>query len=204
MSNRSFSAVGAMESAHFLAGNPLISLSEQQLVDCVHDGACNCNAGGLMEWGFEDVIARGGIVAETTDPYKATTTTCNVKPADFVAKFSSYANITMNDEAALQSAVAQQPVSIAIDASSIFFQLYSSGVFDPLFGCCGGSKPCTQDQLDHGVLAAGYGTLNGKDYWLVKVCGSNISLSRNTTYLTDCFFGHRTPGEPAGDKKVTS
>ena len=162
----SFSSTGAMEGAHFLAGNSLVELSEQQLIDCVHSGQCTCSTGGLMSWAFEYVIGAGGIVSEQTAPYKSATTTCNEKPADFVAKFSSYANVTVNDEAALQSAVAQQPVAIAIDASSMFFQLYSSGVYDPWFGCC---TSCTPDNLDHGVLATGYGTVaGGKDYWIVK------------------------------------
>jgi cathepsin L len=76
-----------------------------------------------------------------------------------------FVHSTVNDEAAMQSAVAKTPVAIAIDASSFFFQLYSSGVYDPWFGCC---TSCTDANLDHGVLAAGYGTESGKDYWLVK------------------------------------
>lgn len=60
--------------------------------------------------------------------------------------------------AALQAAVAQQPVSVAVDAGGSGWQFYSGGV---LSSACG-------TQLDHGVLAAGYGTLNGQDYWLVK------------------------------------
>merc|ERR1712086_335222 len=59
---------------------------------------------------------------------------------------------------ALMSALNQQPVSIAIEADKSIFQLYKSGVLD---GACGTS-------LDHGVLAVGYGTEDGKDYWLVK------------------------------------
>jgi C1A family cysteine protease len=58
----------------------------------------------------------------------------------------------------MMSAVAQQPVSIAIEADKSVFQLYSGGV---LTGACGAS-------LDHGVLAVGYGTLSGTDYWKVK------------------------------------
>ncbi len=56
------------------------------------------------------------------------------------------------------SAVAQQPVSVAIEADHTIFQLYKSGV---LSGICGTT-------LDHGVLVVGYGTEDSKDYWLVK------------------------------------
>ena len=63
---------------------------------------------------------------------------------------------------ALKEAVAQGPVSVAIDASSVAFQLYFGGVMSGggLLGC--------GTSLDHGVLVVGYGTEKGKDYWLVK------------------------------------
>lgn len=63
-----------------------------------------------------------------------------------------------NNENRLQAAVAQQPVSVAIDAGGFEFQLYSSGIFS---GSCG-------DQLNHGVAAVGYGESSGRKYWLVK------------------------------------
>merc|ERR1712134_109955 len=64
----------------------------------------------------------------------------------------------MGDLQAMEDAVAQQPVSIAIEADQLTFQLYHSGV---LTSKCG-------TKLDHGVLAVGYGTLDGTDYWKVK------------------------------------
>ena len=59
----------------------------------------------------------------------------------------------------MKGALAQQPVSIAISADTKLFQSYSSGVIT--------SSSC-YTSLDHGVLAVGYGTENGVEYYLVK------------------------------------
>ena len=65
----------------------------------------------------------------------------------------------------MKSALAQQPVSIAIQADQSSFHSYKSGILSS--GCC--------TQLDHRVLAAGYGSENGQDYWLVKnCCGTSV------------------------------
>jgi C1A family cysteine protease len=165
----SFSAVGAMEGAHYLSTGELVSLSEQQLLDCVLDGQFTCSTGGLMDEAFKYVIKNKGIVTEEDKFYKGRQGKCDIKRdynpyGKYAATFSSYAFVTANDEEALLSAVKQQPVAIAIDASHIGFQFYHRGVYDPLWGCC---KNCNMRQLDHGVLLVGYGTKN-KDYWLVK------------------------------------
>ncbi|CAE7882537.1 cfaD, partial [Symbiodinium sp. KB8] len=75
----------------------------------------------------------------------------------------SYTNVTMNDETALMQAIAEKgPISVSIDASLQSFSYYGSGVFyDP--ECKNGVN-----DLDHSVLAVGYGTENGEDYWLIK------------------------------------
>jgi len=75
-----------------------------------------------------------------------------------MAKITGYRDVTTNDEDDLKAAVSVQPVSVAVEADQSGFQFYSGGVFD---GTCG-------TNLDHGVLAVGYGSLSGKDYWLVK------------------------------------
>merc|ERR1712232_480655 len=73
-------------------------------------------------------------------------------------RVTGFKDVSKNSEKALMSALTQQPVSIAIEADKSVFQLYKSGV---LKGNCG-------SQLDHGVLAVGYGTLSGDGYWKVK------------------------------------
>jgi len=162
----SFSATGSMEGAHALKTGTVVSLSEQELVDCVNGGADTCDLGGEMYQAFEYVIAAGGEETEADYPYTATSgNTCKFTKSKVAATFSSYVNVTSGDESALQSAVSTQPgVSVAIDASSIWFQLYSTGVYDD------SSCKNTYNDLDHGVLAVGYGNdaASGKDYWVVK------------------------------------
>ncbi|CAF1476295.1 unnamed protein product [Rotaria sp. Silwood1] len=156
-----FSAVGAIESANAIKTGVLVSLSEQQLVDCSgSQGNMGCN-GGLMDQAFEYVIDAGGIEAETSYPYEAIEKTCVFNATGIVVKVCGFIDIRSKDEAALQKAVATiGPMSVAIDASHSSFQLYKRGVYN--------EPDCSQDQLDHGVLVAGYGTDSGKKYWLVK------------------------------------
>jgi len=158
----SFSAAAAIEGAYQIATGTLLDLSEEELVQCdTTDSGCN---GGLMDNAFS-WVATHGIVTESAYPYTSSagsTGTCNSaatgSPAVYV---SGHTDVTSGDEDALKSAVAQQPVSIAIEADQSVFQLYSSGVLDST--SCGTS-------LDHGVLLVGYGTDSsaGKDYWKVK------------------------------------
>jgi len=153
-----FSATGSMEGAYALKKSSLISLSEQQLVDCSgSQGNQGCN-GGLMDYAFEYVIANKGITTEALYPYKAVDQRCKSPLPKSAIMISSYTDVDANKDQALENAVAMGPVSVAIEADQAAFQFYTSGVFD---ADCG-------DQLDHGVLAVGYNTLNNKKYWIVK------------------------------------
>jgi len=151
-----FSTTGGMEGAVAISTGKLPSLSEQQLVDCAgKQGNQGCN-GGLMDNGFEYIIANGGLGAESDYPYTAKDGHC--KTVDSVATITGYTDVEAGSEDGLMSAVNGAPVSIAIEADQSGFQFYSGGVFT---GSCG-------KQLDHGVLLVGYGTDGGDDYWLVK------------------------------------
>jgi cathepsin L len=156
----SFSTTGSVEGAWFLAGHSLVSLSEQNLVDCSgSEGNEGCN-GGLMDNAFEYIIQKGGIDTEASYPYTARDGTCHFNAANIGAKISSYHDVTQGSESALQTAVNERPVSVAIDASHNSFQLYHSGVYN--------EPACSSTALDHGVLAIGYGTDGSTPYWLVK------------------------------------
>jgi len=154
-----FSATGGIEGAVFLAGRGLVSVAEQQLVDCSGtEGNQGCN-GGLMDYAFQWVIKNKGIGSEASYKYTARDGTCKKVPS--VSTITSFVDVAAGDEAALMVAVNKQPISIAIEADQACFQFYRSGVLD--------DKSCGTN-LDHGVLLAGYDTdaASGKDYWLVK------------------------------------
>jgi cathepsin L len=154
----SFSATGAIEGAVAIKTGKLVSLSEQQLVDCSKDHGNDGCDGGLMDNAFDFVISNG-ICSESSYPYSGASSE-NCKKCTRVAKVGKYVDVTPNNLQHLQAAVSQQPVSVAIEADQQGFQFYSEGVFD---GECG-------TNLNHGVLLVGYGTdkESGKDYWLVK------------------------------------
>ncbi|KAL2328031.1 hypothetical protein Fmac_021458 [Flemingia macrophylla] len=153
-----FSTVASTEGIYQITTGKLESLSEQELVDCDNvDDGCE---GGLMENGFEFIIRNGGITTEANYPYTGVNGTCDRnKEASPAAKINGYEIVPPNSEEALQKAVANQPVSVSIDAGGHAFQFYSSGVFT---GQCG-------TETDHGVTVVGYGsTDDGTKYWIVK------------------------------------
>uniref|UniRef100_A0A915E902 Peptidase C1A papain C-terminal domain-containing protein n=1 Tax=Ditylenchus dipsaci TaxID=166011 RepID=A0A915E902_9BILA len=139
-----FSATGSLEGQHKRSKGVLVSLSEQNLVDCsAAYGNNGCN-GGLMDFAFQYIKENHGVDTETSYPYKAARRSATL------------------DEEQLKIAVATQgPVSVAIDAGHRSFQLYKTGVYF--------EKACSSEQLDHGVLVVGYGTdAEDGDYWIVK------------------------------------
>jgi len=153
----SFSSTGAMEGAHFIKTGTLLSLSEQELVDCDHIGSAGCN-GGSMEGAFEWYKTN---MAELESDYSYTGKNGTCSETSHTGQFEStgYVQVTANSESAFKASVQAGPTSIAIEADKRVFQTYSSGILN--------STKCGT-QLDHGVLAVGYGTENGQAYYLVK------------------------------------
>merc|ERR1712232_1541787 len=166
----SFSATGALEGAWKIAGHGLVSLSEQNILDC-DKGGHKCQ-GGSMEQAFE-WVKENGICSEEADPYKCadqsssecTGSTCAASSGS-CTKVIAPGDVTGSHEVgqtenALEAAVTQQPVSVAIEADKMVFQHYVAGTVLASEAC--GNK------LDHGVLAVGYGTTSdGTKYWKVK------------------------------------
>lgn len=153
-----FSTTGAIEGAWNISGHPLVSLSEQQLVDCsFRYGDLGCR-GGLPDNGFHYVMDME-LCSEEDYGYTGERGSCATDACESVVTLSGCVDMASGDQVGLREAVAQQPVSIAIQADQFVFQHYTSGVITD--EACG-------TELDHAVLVVGYGTEDGLDYWLVK------------------------------------
>ncbi|KAL9976063.1 hypothetical protein ACROYT_G013306 [Oculina patagonica] len=160
-SSWAFSATGSLEGQHFRKTGNLVSLSEQNLVDCSTSYGNHGCQGGLMGNAFRYITANGGIDTEASYPYKARNDKCRFNPDKVGATGTGFVDISRGDEAALKEAVATVgPISVAIDATHFSFQFYHSGVYN--------ERTCSSTRLDHGALVVGYGTSQGQDYWLVK------------------------------------
>ena len=159
----SFSTTGAVEGVNAIASGKLVSLSEQQLVSCDHAHDMGCN-GGLMDFAFQYIMNNKGLDSEKDYPYTSGTGssgTCKKdKEAKHVSTIDGFEDVPANDEDALKKALTGQPVSVALNGGAFVFQHYSGGIMSDAAGC--------GTQLDHGVLAVGYGTEGGKGYWIVK------------------------------------
>ncbi|XP_023687880.1 digestive cysteine proteinase 1-like [Paramormyrops kingsleyae] len=160
----SFASTGAVEGALFVKAGTLVRLSQQMLVDCTW-GFGNNGCDGGEEWrAFEWMMKHGGIAtAESYGAYMGMNGMCHYNESEMTARVQGYVNVTSGDADALKVALFKQgPVAVSIDASHRSFVFYSHGVYyEP---ACGNK---TED-LDHAVLAVGYGVLNGDPYWLVK------------------------------------
>lgn len=147
-----------MEGITQLTTGKLLSLSEQQLIDCDRNDANGGCDGGNKEMAFEYIV-KNGINTEDGYPYQEADLSCNAtNEAVQAARISGYEVVPMNNETALLNAVSQQPVTVSIDVNGDDFRYYSSGVFT---GNCG-------TNLTHDVTVVGYGTHDGVKYWLAK------------------------------------
>ena len=114
-----------------------------------------------MDYAFQYIKDNGGIDTENSYPYHAEDERCHFNPNKVGATDKGFVDIEEGNENALKKAVATVgPVSVAIDASHESFQFYNEGVYH--------DDDCSSENLDHGVLVVGYGTEDGKDFWLVK------------------------------------
>ncbi|CAH1995811.1 unnamed protein product [Acanthoscelides obtectus] len=153
----SYLQTGCLEGQLIIKRNKKVSLSEQNLMDCSGSyGNDGCD-GGLMTSAFQ-YVHDNGINSEADYPYKGRKGSCKFNRNKSVTKVGKIYAVKKNEDALKEVIASVGPVSIGIDASSLSF--YGGGVFNP--------SSCSSIALNHGVLAVGYGSADGKDYWLVK------------------------------------
>lgn len=158
-----FSTTGCLESHALIHLNQKFNLSEQQFLDCAGDfDNHGCN-GGLPSHAFTYLYYRNGLQEETTYPYQAANGTCAFDKHNAVLNVEGgVVNITALDENALIEAIATQgPVSVAFQVVNDF-RFYKSGVYQST-DCKNGA-----DDVNHAVLAVGYGIEDGKLHYIVK------------------------------------
>lgn len=177
-----FAAAGALEGQVFLKTGKLQSLSVQNLIDCSEKYGNQGCAGGIMDYAYDYIKANDGIDTEEAYPYEARNRACRYTKKDKGATDVGFVDIgPIGSEEALKAAIATVgPIGVSIDASERTFQFYGGGnntitiieILDfhakiPLLGIYSEPK-CSSYMLDHSVLAIGYGSENGKDFWIIK------------------------------------
>ena len=170
----SFSTTGAVEGAHFLKTGSLVSLSEQQLVDCDHTcledepDACDAGCRGGLPLNAMSYVKRRGLDSEANYPYKAVAGSCESRRdgPSAVSTISRFGLVSQNETQMAAALVKHGPLSIGIDAA--WMQTYAGGVACPWI--------CNKRALDHGVLIVGYDgdgsfapvRLHKEPYWIIK------------------------------------
>ncbi|XP_059494434.1 procathepsin L-like [Stegostoma tigrinum] len=151
-----FSATGAIEGQWAKVCGRLISLSEQNLLDC--DTTSHGCRGGYKKLAFQ-YVRRNGIESEKTYPYTAQQGSCKFQKSNIVAKVARYRNIPRGERCLARASRKIGPIAVSLNARPKTFHFYKQGVYaDP---------SCTQ-RRGHAVLLVGYGRERGMNYWLVK------------------------------------
>ncbi|WRX11787.1 Peptidase C1A [Theobroma cacao] len=167
-----FSTTGAIEGANFVATGKLLSLSEQQLVDC--DQMCDikdktaCDngcSGGLMTNAYKYLIESGGLQDENSYPYTGRREDCKFKPDKVAVKVVNFTKIPIDENQIAANLVIRGPLAVGLNA--FFMQTYIGGVSCPII--------CGKRWINHGVLLVGYGAkgfsilkFGYQPYWIIK------------------------------------
>jgi len=154
-----FSSIEAIESAYVIAGNAQVIMSEQELVDCTKSLFGNHGCSGGWYYNSYKWLKNNETMLESDYPYTATETKCAYDASKGVTGVSSYTQVK-KDKTSIMAAVMQQPVNVAVSAGNDLWRNYSTGIVGADDGC--------PTRVDHAVVAVGYGTENGTDYYIVR------------------------------------
>eukprot|EP00794_Sanderia_malayensis_P004561 gene4561-5158_t len=156
-----FSAAGAAEGAHFLKTGYLVELSSQQILDCSWGSGNHGCKGGHYAAALSFLYLHGGATFDSYGKYLAQEGVCHFNDTLLGAKPDAFAYVPRYNDSALKRSIAKYgPAAISINVSPMSFKFYSSGIYhDP---------DCWPNRTRHSALVIGYGSENGKEYWIVK------------------------------------
>jgi len=159
-----FSVSGNVEGQFAIKNNKLVSLSEQELVDCdKRDSGCN---GGLPENAYKTLLEIGGLESEADYGYDGEDEKCKFNRTSVVARVSGGLEISQNETQMAQWLFKNGPISVGLNANAM--QFYMGGVSHPW------KFLCSPDGIDHGVLIVGFGVHEyplfhkTMPYWIIK------------------------------------
>uniref|UniRef100_A0A8C6T1V1 Cathepsin F n=1 Tax=Neogobius melanostomus TaxID=47308 RepID=A0A8C6T1V1_9GOBI len=153
-----FSVIGNIEGQWFLKNGSLISLSEQELVDC--DGVDKACRGGLPSNAYEAIEKLGGVETENDYSYTGHKQKCDFTSGKVVAYINSSVEIDKDEKEIAAWLAEHGPLSVALNAFAM--QFYRKGVSHPF------KIFCNPWMIDHAVLLVGYGARKGVPFWAIK------------------------------------
>ncbi|XP_068738415.1 cathepsin S-like [Montipora capricornis] len=157
-----FSAVGAVEGAHFLKTGNLVELSNQQLIDCSWPSGNHGCRGGFQDRTLKWVKRYGVAVKRDYGPYLAQEGFCHCGESEncTITHITGFVRVTKNNSDSLKFALATHgPIASSVNSDRKSFRFYSHGIYDDTE--CG-------KKTNHAILTVGYGTHNNISYWIIK------------------------------------
>lgn len=157
-----FSALGAVEGAHFLKTGELVELSNQQLIDCSWPVGNHGCRGGFQDRTLRWVKRNGVALRRDYGPYLAQEGFCHCGKSDncTFAHIKGFIKVKKNNSDALRLAlVTHGPIASSVNSDRKTFRFYSHGIYD---------DPKCGKKTDHAVLTVGYGVDNDVPYWIIK------------------------------------